>query len=118
MTTDAITAARARLAALEVNPLWGHEKQTAEIRKDALAIFDELTAALVEEAERDAQRQLAAIYKLDREKGIARTECLTAEMERDAALARRCPYLETVGGETWCFNHAETTEDYTETMND
>lgn len=42
--TDALTAARARLAALEVNPLWGHEKQTAEIRKDALAIFDELIA--------------------------------------------------------------------------
>ena len=44
--TTALTAARARIAALEVNPLWGHEKQTAEIRKDALAIFDELAAQI------------------------------------------------------------------------
>ena len=42
----ALAAAREKLAQLEVNPLFGHEKQTAEIRKDALAIFDEMTATL------------------------------------------------------------------------
>lgn len=39
------TTARAEVAALEVNPLWGHEKQTAEVRKDALAILTRLEAA-------------------------------------------------------------------------
>lgn len=42
----ALAAAREKLAQLEVNPLFGHEKQTAEIRKDALVIFDEMAATL------------------------------------------------------------------------
>ena len=41
-----LATAREKLAQLEVNPLFGHAKQTAEIRKDALAIFDELAATL------------------------------------------------------------------------
>ena len=43
---SALVAAREKLSQLEVNPLFGHAKQTAEIRKDALAIFDELAATL------------------------------------------------------------------------
>lgn len=46
MNSQAFAAARAAIAALEINPLWGHEKQTAEARKDAGKILDELEAAL------------------------------------------------------------------------
>lgn len=112
--TAALTAARARLAALQTSSPYSIEVALSLMRSDALAIFDELAASLVEEANQTAKRQLAEITRLEQERGIARTECLTAEMERDAALARRCPYLETVGGETWCNYPGEKEPDYVE----
>lgn len=43
---DAFAAARDAAAKLDVNPLWGHEKQTAEVRKDVGAILATLEAAI------------------------------------------------------------------------
>ena len=41
-SAEAFAIARAKLQTVDVNPLWGHEKQTAEMRKDIGAILDAL----------------------------------------------------------------------------
>ncbi len=65
----AFTAARAAVATLDVNPLWGHEKQTAEVRKDVGRILDELEAAIAAEPEEiERLRIKCAVLELDKEK--------------------------------------------------
>lgn len=105
----ALATARAELAALEVNPLWGHEKQTAEIRKDALAVLDRLEAAILAqfaEAQNREDRDKAFIRlwmrpvedeikeKFPEYVGLVESwdrfmeQVKACEEERDAALAR------------------------------
>jgi hypothetical protein len=74
--TAALTAARARLAAHKPNPIGSDKENYKWLKRDALAIFDELIA--------------------------------------QAEAATQCPYLETVGGETWCNYPGEKEPDYVE----
>lgn len=75
--TEALTAARARIAAHEPNPIGSDKENYKWLKRDALAILDELIA--------------------------------------QAEAATQCPYLETVGGETWCrFSDEPEPKDYIE----
>ena len=81
-TVQAFAAARAKLAMLDINPLFSSdEKKISMFHRQQAEVLAELEAAVKVEIEQDAERQMLAIAKLDQEKGVARSECLTAELE-------------------------------------
>ena len=104
-----ITAARARIAALEPNPICGETHAAKLLRNNVLAILDEM-AAQIEAANTDPA--YAKANPIGGAAGVfdAMASRLRAGEPLNSVLADygyqragcACPYRRSVGGEDWC----------------